>query len=124
MSKLCSRIGGLALGIGQDGAHRLHSLVGDHAVDLDEAEAERPDIGLVDRVAVHEHRLAEEHRLQQGVAEPLVQARVGDEVGREVRLGQRVGGTDRPPLVVGRESVRGVAQVDAARSARRSSEMR
>ena len=91
---------------------RLNGLVGDHAVDLDEPEAERADIGLVDRVAVHEHRLAEEHRLQQRVAEALVQARVGDQVGREVRLGQGVGGADGPALVVGSEPVRGVPQVD------------
>ena len=85
---------------------------GDGAVDLDELEAERLDVGLVDAVAVHDDRLAVVDRLYQGVPVALVERRVGDEVGRQVRIVERVGRPQRLALVIRREPVRGVAHID------------
>ena len=51
----------------------------------------RLDVGDEDRVALDDHRLAEEDGFQEGVAESLVEAGVGDQVGLPVDVGQRIG---------------------------------
>ena len=52
-----------------------------------------------------------EDGLDERVAEALVQARVGDQVRRDIRVAEGVGWPDRDPLVIGGEAVRRIAQV-------------
>jgi hypothetical protein len=78
------------LGVLQQAAHLVQHLAGEEAVHDWAAETLGLDVAPEDGVAVHQHGPAVVDGLEEGVAEALVEAGVGDEVGLLVEVGQGV----------------------------------
>ena len=70
--------------VGNDPQCFRHHLIGDGTIGLHTADSSRTDVPGVDRVSVHEHGSAEVERFQQCVAEPFIEARETDEIGRRI----------------------------------------